>query len=225
MGPQMEATGRLSRKWSPLLLVAAGGAIGAVALLTRAGATEGSRSSTAHTTNPDQTTQLKQQVDRLQQQVMQLQGRSDQSGVGRGRPETPIDVAAPPLPSPSTQVAGEPSLSEEELAEQTLQAVDRRYALLEKRFADEPFDTSSKAPEEQTVRDHIRALEGCELSKIECRSTMCRIEVRSSTASAGELFSQLGLREGGEVRRRSDGSFLIFAGREGFPFQTVNRVD
>jgi hypothetical protein len=97
--------------------------------------------------------------------------------------------------------------------------------LLERRFADESFEAETNAPEEQLVRQRIAALKDYRLSKIDCHSTMCRIEVQADTINAAEVFSQLGLTEGGEIRRSEDGTFLIFAGRAGYPFQQVNRVN
>jgi len=140
-------------------------------------------------------------------------------------PPVPIAPRASAAPANKSGTDESSDAAEELSLEQLRQRVDRRYALLEKRFADEPADPSANTPEERTVRQRVQGLEGYELSKIECRSTMCRLEVKAAGASAAAILSQLGLTEGGETRRREDGTLLIFAGREGFPFQEVNRVD
>jgi hypothetical protein len=111
------------------------------------------------------------------------------------------------------------------MVEAEQEIIDRRYAALEQRFASEPMDTTAPTPEEQLVRTRLAAVQGSELKKIECRYTMCRLEIASDVVSAADLLSRLGLMEGGEVRHRKDGTFLVFAGREGFPFQEVNRPD
>jgi hypothetical protein len=103
--------------------------------------------------------------------------------------------------------------------------IAERYVSLEERFAGEPLPGTGPAPEEQAVRERIATLQGYELSKIECRYTMCRLEVMADNAGAAGMLFRLGFKEGGEVRRLANGTFLLFAGRDGFPFQETNRVD
>jgi hypothetical protein len=219
----MEVTAQTPRRLISLLWLAAGALLAALALFVGPEVVKAPRSEAVHATDAEQIAQLRQHVDRLEQQVQQFQGITERREAMQLQPTGSHDTPARSAPAPVTEPV--PSPSEEELAEEVAQRVDKRYAWLEKRFADEPFESSTQAPEAQTIGERIRSLNGYELLKLDCHATMCRIEIKSDTASAGELLLQLGLKEGGEVRRRQDGTFLIFAGREGFPFQAINRVD
>jgi hypothetical protein len=178
---------------------------------------------------------MKAQLERLEKRVFELESSERRQAVLHAlalasgstvAASTPAASAPAATSSAAPELKAEtvPELEEERVAEAAEQRLNRRFAAFEQRFADEPFDSSKKAPEEEVVRRRVKELGGYELSRIDCRSTMCRIEVKADGASAGGMVGNLGLTEGGTVRRRQDGTFLVFAGRDGFPFHEVNRV-
>jgi hypothetical protein len=227
----MEATAPSGKKYGYFIgFVAAAGAVGL--LFARLNATQ-ARPNTEVSQLGARDAELERQLERIQRQVSQLKSQSQVQLVGATQPGAAAQSNGITLePKPERQerraTAEEPELTEERLAEETARRVDRRYALLEQRFTSEPIDGTGTgtraAPEEKTAREHIAALQGYQLLKIECRYTMCRLELKADAPSAG-MLSRLGFTEGGEIRRRPDGTFLAFAGREGFPFQEINRVD
>ncbi len=219
----MEPTLRPTRRHVYLLWLA-GGALVAAVVLARQRTSQADSASVGVAHAAQGSENLKHQLERLERQVLQLKNDNDRQtatllAVAAASTNTAVAVK-PPARSEET-----PEVTEEHLHEQVEQKIEMRYALLERRFVDEPLDNSGSATEEQIVRSRIASLQGYELLKLDCRYTMCRLEVKSDVASAAGMLSRLGFKEGGEVRRRQDGTFLVFAGREGFPFQEVNRVD
>lgn len=219
----VETTAQLRQKRGYLLWLT-GGALGVsliwAGLLGRRGQAVPARPD-AEVTRPDE---LNDQIRRLEGKVLKLQGsvhavRAMQAAEG----ERLSSLGSNRTSSQANQAAEEaPELTEERLREQTAERIDKRYAFLEQRLSAEPVDSNGSRAAEQALRQRVETLEGHELLKVECRYTMCRLEVKSDAPSAAAVMRRLGFTEGGEIRRRDDGSFLIFAGRDGFPFQGLN---
>lgn len=216
----MEASARTGKRHVHLLWLG-GGVLAIAAMFVRS---RGSAPNLRHTELvrvPDQTADLRAQLERVEAEVLQLKLKSNNPVQGSPRQVLTVQSSAA---SASTAVIA-PEVTEESLLERNHQRIAKRYALLEQRFADEPIDNAGSAPEEQTIRAHCQAMQSCQVLKLACRYTMCRIELKAEGGSAAGMLPKLGLTQGGEIRRREDGTFLIFAGRQGFPFQEVNRVD
>jgi hypothetical protein len=201
----------------------AGGVLLASALFAMRQAPKPTQPNTEASRAAERTAELESHIARLEGQISQLKNNNiQQLAVIPPAQTAPSDITAA---APKPQAHDAPELTEERLTEQVAQRINQRYATLEQRFSEESVNSSATAAQEQSVRKSIQGLQGYALTKIECRDTMCRIEVKSDSTSAAGMLSRLGLTEGGEVRRREDGTFLIFAGREGFPFQEFNRVE
>lgn len=219
----MEATGQSGRKYSHILWLAGGAIVGIGALVAWQLSTKPTPASRTVIPVVDQSAELRAELQRLQRKVSRLESDSQAQGPTRAAPNAPeqSDMKTRKIePEPE-----DPELAEARSSEQVERQIDARYAVFERRFAAEPVDNSRTAPEEQTVRQHIAELKGTELSKAECRATMCRFELKSDAPNAAGMLMQLGLTQGGTVRRSEDGTFLVFAGRDGFPFHEVNRAD
>lgn len=214
------------------LLWLAGGALGAslvwMALVGSEGAASSKRGKAEPArveTEPAKSNEVDDRVRRLEARVLGLQAklnavsatREDRNTEVEHRPDR--DDEAPDGAAPKAKA----ELTEEQLVEQERTRTNEVYAALEKRFADEPVDEGGSNADETSLRERVAAIEGYELSKLECRYTMCRIELKAEPAAgAADVFRKLDLAEGGTIRRRDDGTFLIFAGRTGFPFRELN---
>ena len=163
---------------------------------------------------------LEEEVSQLRRNLYERQRSEEAVAVDAGREPYANEANAP------SKGAGaeESDLSEEQLDDRLKKRVDHRYAFFEQRFSEEPVDKSGSVEDEISIRDRVEALDGYELSTVECRYTMCRLVVRAESGAA-EVMRKLNFRDGGEIRRRDDGTFLIFAGREGFPFHQLNSPD
>lgn len=220
----MNAIGQSGRKRTPLLWLVGGTILGVGALLARQSATKAPTASREVVRVADRSAELGVELELLRQQVSRLESQ-------RQAPAAVGSIAQPPEVHPTTppKIAAEPDddpeLVEVRATERAQQRIDARYAVLEQRFAAEPLESSKVAPEEQIVRQHLVELKGTELSKAECRATMCRFELKSDAPNAAEMLFRLGLTQGGTVRRSENGEFLVFAGRDGFPFHEANHTD
>ena len=219
----MDATVRPGKKYGYAVLLGSAAA-GAILFLAPPRTTKPSTSNRPVTTIAQGSGDIQRRLQSMEMQISSLKS----SVAARPVVQTTLLPPAPPAASSTSLKPAHddpPELSEEQATERLHERIENRYALLERRFAEEPLDESGSVSEEQTIRQRVGALHDYELSKLECRYTMCRLEVKTDVASAADILSKLGFVEGGEIRRRQDGSFLIFAGRDGFPFQEVNRVD
>ncbi len=215
----MDAAQR-SRKAFGYAILLAGLTASAILLVAPSRTAKSSRPARASYPPANPSAEIQRRLESMEAQISALKsGALAQQPAPPTPPPSVVTTSVPPAPGTA------PVLTEEESAERLQQEIERRYALLERRFAEEPGDDSGSMREEQGIRERIQVLQGYELSKLECRYTMCRLEVTVAAANAADVLSRLGFVEGGEIRRRQDGSFLVFAGREGFPFQEVNRVN
>lgn len=114
------------------------------------------------------------------------------------------------------------ALSEEQMIEESKKATAATFAYLEKRFADEPVSDSGAEVDVEAIRERFKMQEKFQLSRVECRYTMCRLELKGDVTSVAEIESVVDLRQGGTATKRDDGTVLVFTGRDGFPFYETN---
>jgi hypothetical protein len=170
---------------------------------------------------PAESAELRAQIARLEMDLSRM--KEGFAFSPEARTESPVEQKVIALAVEREQRVPSEDLSEEELDLRSREQADQRHLFFEKRFADEAVDQTWSLAEQQEFRKRIEGREGNEVLNLECRYTMCRMELKSAASRVPELIPMLGLEHGGEIRRRDDGTFLVFSGREGFPFHEVNQ--
>ncbi len=177
-------------------------------------------------TRIDHSSQLESELRNLEHRVLSLQTelQNQRFTLSARTPAQVITSDEGALSQPPKEPDPVETLTDEERRIHEEQRMEQQAAAIEEQFADEPRGSADSAHEEASIRERLEPLEDFQVSKLECRTTMCRLEVKTEVDPAGAV-SKLGFKHGGRIRRLDDGTLLVFAGVEGFSFQETHRLN
>jgi hypothetical protein len=124
------------------------------------------------------------------------------------------------------RAAQEADPDEELLNEQDERKADELITRYLEKFESEPTDTEWSAPREGEIRATFSNSEFSGLFRnVSCKWTMCRVELDPSESTLPALWNAGGFAYGGYARKKEDGTVVLLAGREGFPFHETNHLE
>lgn len=102
---------------------------------------------------------------------------------------------------------------------------EARFNTVSNDFQNEATGEDDESKEAELFRSITAAIPGLS-PNVQCRSTLCRIEVRKEDPNAdmdlSALYDAGGFQDGGMAHTFDDGTVVLFAGRPGYSFQELH---